>query len=561
MMIFKLKAKLFFIVALPLAALCVLALISSGNLRFISDNTVPILYNQCYQADDLILNADRDMYQAQIGLHTLAYTRKDQAGYKDAVKFYQENMGQARDRVAKSKAFLEGFFTQLPAHETSHRSTAENFQIFSDNFGKWVTESDQLIADLSADKITTPAYIAGMTAADKDFDAARSALNEIEEILVVYSAGQVAQSQRIAHQYDLMMALFVAIAVILSFLLAYFFIQKITKALKENIGNGIKKMANGDMTVDFKVDSKDEIGEMATELNQMREGLAGLIVKVTETAGRVNTGLNEIALGNQDLSQRTQEQATTLEEITSTIMLNVSSVQQTAENSHQADKISQSTLGAVEEGEKAIVETIEAMGRITESSRQIGEIIKVVNDIAFQTNLLALNAAVEAARAGEQGRGFAVVAAEVRNLAGRTAESSKEIEKLIKESVERVERGNYLVKRSGELLRQIVQNTKRTSDVVMEIAASMKEQTASADQIRAAVEQLNQVTQQNAAMVEEIASSSVSLTGEAEGLSEMIGAFRIAEQRQPKRRTMSTRQTNNRLLLTGEFNGDDLERF
>ncbi|HEX2954439.1 MAG TPA: methyl-accepting chemotaxis protein, partial [Bacillota bacterium] len=184
-------------------------------------------------------------------------------------------------------------------------------------------------------------------------------------------------------------------------------------------------------------------------------------------------------------------------------------------------------LAVVQEGERAVEDAIDSMKQITDSSVRIGEIIKVVNDIAFQTNLLALNAAVEAARAGEQGRGFAVVAAEVRNLAGRTAESSKEIEKLIKESMDRVTKGNSLVQQSGEILQQVLQNTRNVSGVIVEIATAMREQSLSSEQIQKAIMQLNQVTQQNAALVEEIASSGEELNSEASDLGEIISVFKV----------------------------------
>lgn len=572
-MAFKLKSKLFFIVALPLIGLCLLAYVSVRNLNHVTGEMGSTLYGQCYRANDLVLNADRDMYQGLVGLEVLAYAANGTEDFNNGVEAYRENKDQAIQRVSEAQTLLEDYFQQMPRNTESQRTAEENFRLYKEFINKWSTRSDNLIGELSAGRIKTSAYVTELAEAEKEFDAARSALNEIEDILVAYADGQMKDSQKLTAQSNVSMVIVVIISIIVALLFSYFFIQKITKALKENIGRGIKKMAEGDMTVEFVVDSKDEIGEMAGELNQMREKLAGLIENVADTASRVNSGLNEISVGNQDLSQRTQEQAATLEEVASAVMANVSSIQQTADNSNQADRISQSTLGAVEEGEKSIEEAIDAMGRITESSKQIGEIIKVVNDIAFQTNLLALNAAVEAARAGEQGRGFAVVAAEVRNLAGRTAESSKEIEKLIKESVERVERGNALVKRSGEMLRQIVQNTKRTSDVIIEISAAMREQSASSEQIRTAIDQLNQVTQQNAAMVEEIASSGISLKAEADGLTEIIDVFQVGNRKISRKRS-SVRKESERLenlpalrggdktMLTGDgFTEDNLERF
>lgn len=214
--------------------------------------------------------------------------------------------------------------------------------------------------------------------------------------------------------------------------------------------------------------------------------------------------LDEVSFNTQELSKRTQEQASTLEEIASTIEEVNATIHHTSANSEVAERLAQSTLEAVKAGERSIQETIGAMGQISASSRQIAEIIEVVNDIASQTNLLAINASVEAARAGEQGRGFAIVAAEIKSLARRTSESAKEIEKLIKESTERVEKGNHMVRQSAENLRQIVTNTVKTSDVIAEVAATMREQAVATQQMENAVDQLNQITQQNAAMVEEI---------------------------------------------------------
>ncbi|HEX2954743.1 MAG TPA: methyl-accepting chemotaxis protein [Bacillota bacterium] len=214
--------------------------------------------------------------------------------------------------------------------------------------------------------------------------------------------------------------------------------------------------------------------------------------------------LDEVSFNTQELSKRTQEQASTLEEIASTIEEVNATIHHTSANSEVAEKLAQSTLNAVKAGERSIQETIGAMGQISASSRQIAEIIEVVNDIASQTNLLAINASVEAARAGEQGRGFAIVASEIKSLAHRTSESAKEIEKLIKESAERVEKGNSMVLQSADNLKQIVTNTVKTSDVIAEVAATMREQAVATQQMENAVDQLNQITQQNAAMVEEI---------------------------------------------------------
>lgn len=339
---------------------------------------------------------------------------------------------------------------------------------------------------------------------------------------------QVDQDEVFAAINNLSRTLIILLAFIIftTIILGYLFASSFTRPILK-IKACLQRIATGDLTSVVEINRSDEIGEIARQLNASSAKISDTISQIITSAGQVQSASQQIAAGNHDLSQRTQEQASTLEEVASTIEEVNSSIQQTASNSDQADQIAQSTLEAVEEGERATRETIDAMTQISSSSKQIAEIIKVVNDIAFQTNLLALNAAVEAARAGEQGRGFAVVAAEVRNLAGRTAESAREIEALIQESVDRVDRGNILVKKSAEILGQIVTNTKRTSDMVIEVAAATREQAGASQQIQASTDQLNQVTQENAAMVEEISSSSQALHAEAENLRDVVSRFKV----------------------------------
>jgi methyl-accepting chemotaxis protein len=317
----------------------------------------------------------------------------------------------------------------------------------------------------------------------------------------------------------------ILVIILIIFYIYHWFVKSIANPV-DNLLQMIKNMADGNFSFSIPVRIHNELGEMSLELEKMGHGLSNLLGQLLGMASRVSSASKEIASGNQDLSKCIQEQAVTLEQIAFTIEEVNSSVIQALINFDQAQEFSRTALDTVTAGEKSIRETHAAMQQISAGSRQIVEIINAVNDIAFQINLLALNAAVEAARVGEQGRGFAVVAAEVRKLARRVADSSKEIGQLIKEEVERVDRGSSLVGQSVEILQQIVINTNRTSDGIGEAAATMKEQTGSTQQIQSSVEQLNQVAQQNAEIVGKMATASLHLNREATTLNEWVSNFR-----------------------------------
>lgn len=331
---------------------------------------------------------------------------------------------------------------------------------------------------------------------------------------------------RIKGNLDRWMGLIVLASIIVGIVLSLVFTGHILKPIPLLLAS-FQQAAVGDLTAELPILTKDEIGQLAIGFNQLLKQQRESSIAIQNIADKVNTSALQIATGNEDLSQRTQEEAAALEELSATMQEMTASINQVANSAQQANHFSQTTLEVVSEGEEAIAHTIAAMEQISASSSQIAAIIQVVNDIAFQTNLLALNAAVEAARAGEQGRGFAVVAAEVRNLAGRSSEAAHEIEALITESVSRVNNGNQMVKRSGEILNQIVENTKQTSAAINAVADAIKEQTSATYQIQSSIDQLNQVTQDNAAMVEELAASCQFLNNEAERLSAMLNQYKV----------------------------------
>jgi methyl-accepting chemotaxis protein len=286
------------------------------------------------------------------------------------------------------------------------------------------------------------------------------------------------------------------------------------------------RLAEGDLSVDIALRPGDR-NSIMQGVKAMRDSMAGIVQQVREGSESVANASAEIATGNQDLSARTENQASALQQTAASMDELGATVRNNADNAQQAHQLAQNASHVAAEGGQVVHQVVETMEGIDDSSRRIGDIISVIDGIAFQTNILALNAAVEAARAGEQGRGFAVVAGEVRVLAGRSAEAAREIKQLITQSMERVERGNQLVEQAGATMEKVVQSIQRVADIVGEISSSSAEQSAGVGQVGAAVTQMDQATQQNAAMVEQMAAAADGLKLQAEQLVQTVATFRL----------------------------------
>jgi methyl-accepting chemotaxis protein len=296
-----------------------------------------------------------------------------------------------------------------------------------------------------------------------------------------------------------------------------------------SIGSGLERLSAGDLTFQLKEAFAPEYEKLRTDFNGAMGQLQETMKTVVGRTQGLRSGGQEITQASDDLSKRTEQQAASLEETAAALDQITATVRKTADGAIEARKV---VAVAKEDAEKSgivVREAIGAMTRIEDSSRQIGQIIGVIDEIAFQTNLLALNAGVEAARAGDAGRGFAVVASEVRALAQRSAEAAKEIKALISSSSDQVSQGVDLVGETGKALSRIVEQVAQINGVVTEIAASAQEQAASLHQVNTAVNQMDQVTQQNAAMVEEATAAAHSLREETDALSELIAQFRVGD--------------------------------
>lgn len=292
-----------------------------------------------------------------------------------------------------------------------------------------------------------------------------------------------------------------------------------------------ERVAQGDLTARVEASGRDEISMLLAALARMSKNLSEIVERVRMSSDSIATGSAEIAAGNADLSQRTEQQASSLQITAATMDQLGGNVRSNAQHAMQANQLAAGASTVAEEGGVMVNQVVDTMRGINDSSRKIGDIISVIDGIAFQTNILALNAAVEAARAGEQGRGFAVVASEVRSLAQRSAAAAKEISHLIGTSVQQVERGCVQVGVAGKKMEDIVGSIKRVTTIVGEITQASIEQSEGIQQVGAAVTQMDTVTQQNAALVEESAAAAESLRTQADHLVSAVSVFKLLPER------------------------------
>lgn len=302
----------------------------------------------------------------------------------------------------------------------------------------------------------------------------------------------------------------------------------------------LNALASGDLSKKIKAEYKGELQSLKVATNSTISKLTEVVTEIKIVSDQVKSGAREISDGNTNLSNRTEDQAGSLERTATSMEAMTNTVKRNAANATEANRLVLETRQQAEAGGEVVSMAVSAMQEIDDSSKKISDIIGVIDEIAFQTNLLALNASVEAARAGEQGRGFSVVASEVRNLAGRSATAAKEIKDLIEDSSAKVGEGSRLVNESGDTLREIISGVKQVTEIVGEIASASQDQSEGINEVNATIVTMDDLTQQNASLVEHAAEASETLGQQASRLNDMMDFFATDENNRATRDTNRT---------------------
>ena len=431
-----------------------------------------------------------------------------------------------RADLASQLAGVKRVATGVVESHRSDEAMVARVATLGQQIDKYLAQADSAIDLSSVDPNTG---IAAMQGADATFTALTATMGAVVKRVETAAGETMAAADSRSSRIGWLLTALGLVCAVVAVLLSWLMQRKLTQELARAAAIA-GEVAAGNLAVEATSERQDEVGDLVRALGAMTAQLGDSMRTVLDSSESIRTASAEIATGNLDLSVRTEQTASSLQQAAASMEQLTGTVKQSADSARQANQLASKAAKVAERGGQVVAQVVSTMTEINVASKKIGDIIGVIDGIAFQTNILALNAAVEAARAGEQGRGFAVVASEVRSLAQRSAQAAKEIKALIGASVDKVEGGSRLVADAGQTMNEIVSSVQRVSHIINEITAASTEQSDGIGQVNTAVVQLDQMTQQNAALVEQSAAAADSLKDQASKLATVVGNFRLTEQ-------------------------------
>lgn len=439
------------------------------------------------------------------------------AGYSEkSIAELDKKLTTAFDAVAKTLETV-----QADAEGEQKESAAQLIKLFKSYQGA----TKGVLADKASSAGLGLAAMS-MGVAESDYDKIRKVVSEFQKAGEGLKDQRVAEFQAGAQRAQQLLLLLGLIGLVVGCVGSWWIARSILGPVKQLSGS-LSTLASGDFSQALRIEGRDELARLAMTAESMRQRINSSLMVVRESAESVRMASGEISSGNADLSTRTEQQASRLQETAASMDDVTRNIGNAVASAEQAHKVSAEAAAAAANGGQVVRTVVDSMARIASSSRKVAEITDVIDGLAFQTNILALNAAVEAARAGEQGRGFAVVASEVRSLSQRCAAAAKEIRLLVSASVEEVDNGSRRAQGAGTAIEEIVVRVRKVSELMSEITGSTGEQSRQLNQISSSVTAVDTMTQQNSALVEQSAAAAVGLNDLAQRLSSILDEFKL----------------------------------